>query len=160
MRLRQARLSGSPGSRAQPSWQAPAGWHPTGGRSSSPSLSSDEPQHIIPGDRCAGSPPGDIISAEILARSAAHLAQGIAIYASLLDISHFVVGGEVAELGEVYFTPFTARWNTSAAKISGSRSCPAELKQETFLRGISMLTLQEVLRSRVNHSAINHRQEK
>jgi predicted NBD/HSP70 family sugar kinase len=69
-----------------------------------------------------------------------------------LDISHFVVGGEVAELGDVYFTPLRQaleRFRRDNLKIE---IIPAELKQEAFLRGISMLTLQEVLRSQVQQN--------
>ena len=137
---------------AEPAILASARWMASHGRSQLlTSLSNDEPQHISLEIVAQAARQGDVISSEILARSAAHLAQGIAIYASLLDISHFVVGGEVAELGEVYFTPLhhaLERFRRENLKIE---IIPAELKQEAFLRGISMLTLQEVLRSRVNH---------
>ncbi len=45
---------------------------------------------------------------------------------------------------------YTRRWSASGANNLKIEIIPAELKQEAFLRGISMLTLQEVLRSRVN----------
>jgi glucokinase len=93
---------------------------------------------------------GDSVARELLAKSAGHLAQGIATYASLFDISHFVVGGEVAELGEVYFNPLCQSLERFRRENLKIEIIPAELKQDTFLRGVSMLTLQEVLRSQVH----------
>ena len=94
---------------------------------------------------------GDPAAQDILARSADYIALGLNIYASLLDIRRMIVGGEVAETGEVFLAPLRqslARYGRDEQKIE---IIPAELKQNNFLRGISMLTLQEVLRLQVQN---------
>ena len=135
---------------AAPAILTSARWMASHGRSELLStLSSDEPQRITLEIVAQAARLGDGIAGEILAKSATHLAQGIATYASLFDISHMVVGGEVAELGDVYFDPLRQSLERFRRENLRIEIIPAELKQDTFLRGISMLTLQEVLRSRV-----------
>lgn len=115
-------------------------------------LSGDDPECITLEIVAQAARLGDAIAQDILAKSADHLAQGIATYASLFDISRMVVGGEVAELGDVYLSPLiraVENYRHNGLKIE---IIPAALKQDTFLRGISMLTLQEVLRSQVNQA--------
>lgn len=135
---------------AAPAILASARWMAAHGRSELlVSLSNNEPQRITLETLAQAARLGDPIAGDILAKSAAHLAQGMTTYASLFDISHMLVGGEVAELGEVYFNPLQQaleRFRRNNLKIE---IIPAELKQDTFLRGISMLTLQEVLRAQV-----------
>lgn len=94
---------------------------------------------------------GDPIAQDILARSADYIALGLNIYASLFDIRRMIVGGEVAETGEVFLSPLRrslAHYGQNDMEIV---IIPAELKQNNFLRGISMLTLQEVLRLQVQN---------
>jgi N-acetylglucosamine repressor len=138
---------------AAPAILGSARWMASHGRSELlSSLSGDEPQHITLEVVAQAARLGDTIARELLAKSAAHLAQGIATYASLFDISHMVVGGEVAELGEVYFDPLCRALEQFRRENLKIEIIPAELKQDTFLRGISMLTLQEVLRSQVQQT--------
>ena len=138
---------------AAPAIIASARWMASHGRSELlSSLSGDEPQRITLEVVAQAARLGDVIARELLAKSAAHLAQGIATYASLFDISHMVVGGEVAELGEVYFDPLCRALEQFRRENLKIEIIPAELKQDTFLRGISMLTLQEVLRSQVQQT--------
>jgi N-acetylglucosamine repressor len=94
---------------------------------------------------------GDPAAQDILSRSADYIALGLNIYASLLDIRRMVVGGEVAETGDVFLVPLRrslARYGRAEQEIE---IIPAGLKQNNFLRGISMLTLQEVLRLQVQN---------
>ena len=115
-------------------------------------LSGDDPECITLEIVAQAARLGDAIAQDILAKSADHLAQGIAIYASLFDNSRMVVGGEVAELGDVYLIPLiraVENYRRNGLKIE---IIPAALKQDTFLRGISMLSLQEVLWSQVNQA--------
>jgi N-acetylglucosamine repressor len=138
---------------AAPAILSSARWMASHGRSELlSSLSSDDPQCITLETVAQAARLGDTIAGEILAKSAAHVAQGIATYASLFDISHIVIGGEVAELGEVYFDPLCRAIEHFRRENLRIEIMPAELKQDTFLRGISMLTLQEVLRSQVQQA--------
>jgi glucokinase len=136
---------------AAPAILTSARWMASHGRSELLSaLSGDEPQYITLEIVAQAARQGDSIANEILTKSATHLAQGITTYASLFDISHMIVGGEVAELGEVYFDPLRRELERFRRDNLEIKIIPAELKQDTFLRGISMLTLQEVLRSQVH----------
>jgi glucokinase len=94
----------------------------------------------------------DPVAQEILASSADYLALGMTILGSLFDIRHMIVGGEVAELGGVFFAPLRRSLDKYSRNGLEIEVIPAELKQNTFLRGISMLTLQEVLRSQLQRS--------
>ena len=94
---------------------------------------------------------GDIVSQEILARSADCLALALTNYASLFDINHMIVGGEVAESGEVFLDPLRQSLSKYERDTLDIQIIPAQLKQNNFLRGVSMLTLQEVLRLQVQN---------
>ena len=108
-------------------------------------LCSDSPEQLTIEMVAQAARLGDPVALDILARSADYIALGLNIYASLLDIRRMVVGGEVAETGEVFLAPL----RQSLARYSGTEQnieiIPAGLEQNNFLRGISMLTLQEVL---------------
>jgi N-acetylglucosamine repressor len=94
---------------------------------------------------------GDPAAQDILSRSADYIALGLNIYASLLDIRGMVVGGEVAETGEVFLAPLRRSLAHYGRVEQQIEIIPAGLKQNNFLRGISMLTLQEVLRLQVQN---------
>jgi N-acetylglucosamine repressor len=92
---------------------------------------------------------GDSIAKDILINTADYLARGITILASLVDIRHIIIGGEVAETGEVFFAPLQQSLDKYRRDSYQIEVIPAELKQNTFLRGISMLTLQDLLLKQV-----------
>jgi N-acetylglucosamine repressor len=94
---------------------------------------------------------GDLISQEILSRAAEHIALGLLTYASLFDISHMILGGEVAETGDVFLGPLRQALANYGPDGLAINIIPAQLKHKNFLRGISMLTLQEVLRLQVQN---------
>lgn len=94
---------------------------------------------------------GDAISLDILKRSAEYIALGLITYASLFDISHMILGGDVAETGEVFLGPLRQSLANYGQDGLAIKIIPAKLKQKNLLRGISMLTLQEVLRLRVEN---------
>ncbi len=94
---------------------------------------------------------GDPIAQDILARAADYIALGLNIYASLFDIRRMIAGGEVAETGDVFLTPLRRSLAKYGSNDTGIEIIPAELKHNNFLRGVSMLTLQEVLRLQVQN---------
>lgn len=94
---------------------------------------------------------GDQVSLEILMRSAEYIAQGLITYASLFDISHMILGGEVTETGDIFLDLLRQALANYGREGLAIKIIPAELKQKNFLRGISMLTLQEVLRLQVQN---------
>ncbi|HEX7974214.1 MAG TPA: ROK family protein, partial [Anaerolineales bacterium] len=113
------------------------------------SLCDDHPDRLTIEMVAQAAQLGDPVASDILARSADYLALGLSTYASLFDIRHIIVGGEVAETGEIFLDSLRrsiARYCRDGLEIE---VIPAGLKQNSFLRGIGMLTLQEVFRLQV-----------
>ncbi len=96
---------------------------------------------------------GDPLSQEILTNSADYLARGMTIYTNLFDMHHMILGGEVAEMGEVFLAPLRHSLEKYCRAGLDIKVIPAELKRDSFLRGISKLTLQEVLLLQVQQIA-------
>jgi N-acetylglucosamine repressor len=94
---------------------------------------------------------GDAIAQDILARAADYIALGLNNYASLFGIRHMIIGGEVAEVGEVFLAPLRRALACYDSHQLDLEIIPAQLKQNNFLRGIGMLTLQQILRLQVQH---------
>ena len=94
---------------------------------------------------------GDSISLEILMRSAEYIALGLINYASLFDINNMILGGDVTETGDVFLGLLRQALANYGHEGLAINIIPAELKQKNFLRGISMITLQEVLRHQVQN---------
>jgi predicted NBD/HSP70 family sugar kinase len=135
---------------AAPAMMSSARWMVTHGRAALlAQLCGDQPVKLTIENLGQAAHMGDPIAQEILATSADSVALGMTIYASLFDIRQMIVGGEVAELGDVFFTSLRHSVDKYCRSGLEIEIIPAELKQNTFLRGISMLTLQEVLRSQV-----------
>jgi glucokinase len=91
----------------------------------------------------------DPVARDLLSHSADRLAQGITTYASLFDISHFIIGGEVIDTGEAYFGLLELALRKYCRDDLKVEILRAQLEKNAFLRGISMLTLQEVLRDQL-----------
>ncbi len=136
---------------AAPAILASARWMVTrGGAGKLSDLCNNDPDQLTIEKIALAAQMGDPIAQDILSRSTDYLAQGITVYASLFDIRRMIIGGEVAEVGEVYFNLLhrsLEKYKRSGLEIE---IIPAELKQNTFLRGISMITLQDVLRSQLH----------
>lgn len=92
---------------------------------------------------------GDPVAMDIFANTADCLARSIATIASLIDIRHMIIGGEVAETGEIFFDPLRKAVDKYCRTGLNIELRPAELKQNTYLRGIGMLTLQDLLLKQV-----------
>jgi glucokinase-like ROK family protein len=135
---------------AAPAMLSSARWMVMHGRAEALShLCGDDPEKLTIDILAQAARAEDPVACDILARSADYLAQGLTIYASIIDIQWMVVGGEVAETGDVFFNPLNRAMEKYRRNGLDIKIIPAELKQDTFLQGVSMLTLQEVLRSQV-----------
>ncbi len=135
---------------AAPAMLSSARWMMSHGRASLlSSLSGDDPDRLTIEIIAQAAQMGDPIAKEIMANTADYLARSIATYASLVDIHHMIIGGEVAETGEVFFAPLRQSLDKYRREGLTIELIPAQLKQNTYLRGISMLTLQDVLLKQV-----------
>jgi glucokinase len=135
---------------AAPAMLSSARWMMSHGRAEMlASLSGNDPDCVSIEFIAHAAGLGDPISQEILANTADYLARSITTLASLIDIHHMIIGGEVAETGEVFFTPLRRSVDKYCRAGFTIELTPAALKQNTFLRGISMLTLQDVLLKQV-----------
>lgn len=88
---------------------------------------------------------GDAFSRDILTKTADLLAQGISIYAALLDMRLFIVGGDVLVAGEFFLGLLSQAIEKYRREGIEIHLTPAKLTGNTFLQGVSMLTLQETL---------------
>ncbi len=88
---------------------------------------------------------GDRLAQAIIQRAADYLAMAISMMVSIVDIRLIVVGGEVVEMGEFYFSPL--RKSVEKYRVEGQeiRVVPATLGENAPLQGISMIVLQNVL---------------
>ena len=88
---------------------------------------------------------GDQLSLAIIQRAADYLAMAISIVVSILDIRLMVIGGEVVQMGELYFAPL--RKSIEKYRVEGReiQIVPAVLGENAPLQGISMIVLQNVL---------------
>jgi len=94
---------------------------------------------------------GDVFSQDILARSAEYLALGLINLTRLFDIRRVIVGGEISETGELFLDPLREKLIDYGRDRLDVEIIPARLQQNSFLRGISMLTLQEAIGLRVKN---------
>jgi len=88
---------------------------------------------------------GDRLAQAIIQRAADYLAMAISMLVSIVDIRLIVVGGEVVEMGELYFSAL--RKSTEKYRVEGDeiKISPAALGENAPLQGISMIVLQNVL---------------
>jgi len=87
----------------------------------------------------------DRLALAIIQRAADYLAMAISIVVSIVDIRLMVIGGEVVQMGELYFTPL--RKSIEKYRVEGReiQIVPAVLGENAPLQGISMIVLQNVL---------------
>lgn len=79
------------------------------------------PEGITARDVTAAAQDGDPVAADCLARTATWLGRGLADLAAVLDPGRFVVGGGVAEAGELLLAPARAAY---AERLTGGRFRP------------------------------------
>jgi len=92
---------------------------------------------------------GSPLAKEVIKNSAHHLAFAISTISMILDINKFIIGGEVPQCtGDLYYDYIRQSMEDVKSYDFGTGNVeiiPAQLESDSFLRGISMLTLQEVL---------------
>jgi glucokinase len=87
----------------------------------------------------------DRLAQAIIQRAADYLAMAISMMVSIVDIRLMVIGGEVVEMGELFFLPL--RKSIEKYRVEGQeiRVIPAVLGENAPLQGVSMIVLQNVL---------------
>jgi glucokinase len=88
---------------------------------------------------------GDALTQAIIDRAADYLAQAVNMVVSMLDIPLVIIGGEVVEMGEVFFEPF----RQSLAKYRGAeppiQGVPAILGENAAIQGMGIIVLESAL---------------
>jgi predicted NBD/HSP70 family sugar kinase/biotin operon repressor len=87
---------------------------------------------------------GDRLALAIIQRAADYLAMAISIVVSIVDIRLMIIGGEVVQMGELYFT--SLRKSIEKYRVEGQeiQVVPAVLGENAPLQGVSMIVLQNV----------------
>jgi predicted NBD/HSP70 family sugar kinase len=89
---------------------------------------------------------GSAICQEMILGEADDIAYAISLVTTILDINFVIVGGEVAQqFGSVFFDALHAAMDRYRRAQHTIDIVPAGLEREAFLKGISMLTLHEML---------------
>jgi N-acetylglucosamine repressor len=88
---------------------------------------------------------GDHLAQEILSSAADYLAMAISTLACILDVRLVIIGGEVAEVGDVFFRPLHEALTKYQLYSNVPDIVPAQLRHDAPLTGIGMVTLQRVL---------------
>jgi glucokinase len=88
---------------------------------------------------------GDRLAQAIIERAADYLAMAISTMVSIVDIRLMIIGGEVVEMGELYFTPLRQSIQKYRPEGDEIKIVPASLGENAPLQGLSMIVLQNVL---------------
>jgi predicted NBD/HSP70 family sugar kinase len=89
---------------------------------------------------------GNLGAERIFSRAADHIAHAISIYATLFDIHLIILGGELPNVGDVFFNPLQESLKKFLTTHKKVKVIPDEIKADANLRGVSLLTIQELLR--------------
>jgi N-acetylglucosamine repressor len=89
---------------------------------------------------------GNPTAERIFSRAADHIAHAISIYATLFDIHLVILGGELPDVGDVFFNPLQLSLKKFLTTHKKVKVIPNEIKADAHLRGVSLLTIQELLR--------------
>jgi N-acetylglucosamine repressor len=89
---------------------------------------------------------GNLTAERIFSRAADHIAHAISIYATLFDIHLVILGGELPNVGDVFFNPLQESLKKYLTTHKNVKVIPNEIKTDAHLRGVSLLTIQELLR--------------
>ncbi len=88
---------------------------------------------------------GDPLARAIISRAADYLAMAISMMVSIVDIRLMIIGGEVVQMGELYFA--LLKKSLGKYRVDGDEISvvPAILGENAGLQGVSMIVLQQVL---------------
>lgn len=88
---------------------------------------------------------GDPLAHAIISRAAEYLAMAISMMVSIVDIRLMIIGGEVVQMGELYYR--LLQKSLEAYQVEGQeiKVMPAILGENAALQGVSMIVLQQIL---------------
>lgn len=92
----------------------------------------------------------------LLALISEYIAYAISLYTIILDINHVIIGGEVAyQLGDYLKTGIRQKLPNYICSDEEIIIHSSELKRDDFLKGINMLTIQEIIENLINNIGID-----
>jgi glucokinase len=103
-----------------------------------------EPGAITPHLIAAAAQEGDVLAREVIEETAFYVGVGVANLINMLNPEVFVIGGGIAQAGEVLFEPVrrTVRARAVALQQRTARIVPAELGENAGVMGAVVLALQ------------------
>jgi predicted NBD/HSP70 family sugar kinase len=89
---------------------------------------------------------GNKMAMKIFAKAAEHIAYAISIYVTLFDIHLVILGGELMIASDMFLELIRAELDRFLTTHKDIRVVCNQLEESAFLRGVSLLTIQELLR--------------
>lgn len=89
---------------------------------------------------------GNKLAIKIFARASEHIAYAISIYATLFDIHLVILGGELLAAGDYFLDLIYLALDRYLTTHKDIQVVCNQLEDNAFLRGVSLLTIQELLR--------------
>lgn len=89
---------------------------------------------------------GNKLALRIFNKAAEHVAYAISIYVTLFDIHLVILGGELMKAGDLFLAMIRETLDRYLTTHKDIRVIGNQLEESAFLRGVSLLTIQELLR--------------
>lgn len=89
---------------------------------------------------------GNKLALRIFNKAAEHVAYAISIYVTLFDIHLVILGGELMKAGDLFLAMIHQTLDRYLTTHKDIRVIGNQLEESAFLRGVSLLTIQELLR--------------
>jgi len=89
---------------------------------------------------------GNKLALRIFNKAAEHVAYAISIYVTLFDIHLVILGGELMKAGDLFLDMIRETLDRYLTTHKDIRVIGNQLEENAFLRGVSLLTIQELLR--------------
>lgn len=89
---------------------------------------------------------GNKLALRIFNKAAEHVAYAISIYVTLFDIHLVILGGELMKAGDLFLAMIRQTLDRYLTTHKDIRVIGNQLEESAFLRGVSLLTIQELLR--------------
>lgn len=89
---------------------------------------------------------GNQLALKVFAKAAEHIAYAISIYATLFDIHLVILGGELMKAGDMFLGLIHTALEQYLTTHKDIRVVCNQLEENAFLKGVSLLTIQELLR--------------
>ncbi|HNS39255.1 MAG TPA: ROK family transcriptional regulator [Promineifilum sp.] len=89
---------------------------------------------------------GNKLALRIFNKAAEHVAYAISIYVTLFDIHLVILGGELMKAGDMFLAMIRESLDRYLTTHRDIRVISNQLEENAFLRGVSLLTIKELLR--------------